>query len=146
MITLPVPSRWGISANVGGRPLVWGTMQIDSIFNNRIMGSINFRNVPIPIQGFWNEQSKQISFESPYSQYSGTMFIYDDASISVRHYLFNGRLVMKPNSMQAGEYGTWVASSNFVVNNMTGGTQNQNPVPPVGAFITSDYLDAPVDR
>ncbi|MED2970791.1 hypothetical protein P4361_00700 [Fictibacillus sp. B-59209] len=146
MITLPVPSRWGISADVGGRPLIWGTVVLNSIENNKIMGTLNFRGVPVPIQGYWTENTRQISFDSPYATFSGNLFIYDDPSITTRHYLINGRLYMKPTSMLAGEYGTWVASTNAYLNGGSGQSSQQNQAPPAGAFTTSDYVEDAPDR
>ncbi|MGG1573054.1 hypothetical protein [Fictibacillus sp. NRS-1165] len=145
MITLPVPSRWGVSADVGGRPLIWGTVVFNSIEGNKINGTINFRGAPIPIQGYWTENSRQISFDSPYATFAGNLFIYDDPPISTRHYLINGRLSMKPTSMLAGEYGTWVASTNAYI---SGGGQSasQEQMPPVGAFTTSDYAEGAPHR
>ncbi|MDM5201292.1 hypothetical protein QUF79_25020 [Fictibacillus enclensis] len=145
-ITLPIPSRWGISADVGGRPLVWGTVEIHSIMDQKIEGSINFRGVPIPIQGYWTENTRHLMFDSPYATFSGNLSIYNDPSINTRHFLINGRLQMKQTSMMAGEYGTWVASTNAPLGQGGGTPQGQSQIPPVGAFTTSDYLNGAVNR
>ncbi|CAH0343927.1 hypothetical protein [Bacillus sp. CECT 9360] len=137
MVSIPSPSQWGIHADIAGRPIVWGTMIINSITDNRVIGTINFRGTAIPINGNWNENTRQISFDSPYATYSGNLSIFDDPAIRVRHYMLSGRLIMKPPSLQAGEYGTWVATTDRP---LTGAPISSDALPPVGAFLTSDIL------
>lgn len=81
-----------------------GKLIINSITNNRVSGTINFRGTPIPINRYWNESTKQIRFDSPYA-FSGHLTIFDDASIRIRHLILSGQFVMNPPSAQAGEYG-----------------------------------------
>lgn len=137
MVSPPSPSKWGIHATVGERPIVWGVMIINSITGNRVNGSINFRGTAIPINGYWNERTRQINFDSPYATYSGSLSIFEDAAIRVRHFILRGRLMMKPPSLQAGEYGTWVATTDTA---LTGAPISTDELPPVGAFLTSDIL------
>ncbi|PLT33191.1 hypothetical protein [Bacillus sp. V5-8f] len=136
-VNIPAPSRWGIHATVGSRPVVYGTLIINSVTDNRITGTINFRGRPIPVNGSWNPGSRQIQFDTPYATYSGNLEIFDDPSIRVRHLLVRGRLRMKPPSSQAGEYGTWVASTETA---LTGPPVSTHGLPPVGAFLTSEIL------
>ncbi|PLR75689.1 hypothetical protein CU633_19870 [Bacillus sp. V3-13] len=136
-VSIPVPSRWGIHAAIAGRPVVWGTMIINSITGNRVTGTVNFRGRPIPINGYWDERTKQIRFDSPYASYLGNLTIYDDPPIRIRHHILNGRLMMKPPSLQAGEYGTWVATTDTT---LTGSPVISDILPPVGVFLTSDIL------
>ncbi|PLR81292.1 hypothetical protein CVD25_02450 [Bacillus canaveralius] len=136
-VSLPFPSQWGIHAAIGGRPVVWGTLIINSITGNRIAGTVNFRGRPIPIHGYWDENTKQIRFDSPYASYSGNLMIYDDPPIRIRHHILNGRLIMKPPSLQAGEYGTWVATTDTI---LTGSPVISDTLPPVGVFLTSEIL------
>lgn len=137
-VSLPFPSVWGIHATIAARPIVWGTITINSVTGNRVMGTVNFRGTQIPIQGFWNENAKQISLNSPYASYSGTLSIFDDAAIRVRHYTLSGQIVMTPPSPQAGQTGTWVATTNTA---LTGNPIISNELPPVGVFLTSDLLN-----
>ncbi|RFU65028.1 hypothetical protein [Peribacillus glennii] len=136
-VSIPSPSRWGIHAAVGGRPVVYGTLNINSVSGNRVTGTINFRGRPIPINGHWNPGTRQIQFESPYAVYSGNLTIFDDPSIRVRHFLFRGRLRMKPPSLQAGQFGTWVATTESA---LTGPPVGSQGLPPAGAFLTSEIL------
>ncbi|TDF95426.1 hypothetical protein [Paenibacillus piri] len=137
MISIPFPSRWGIHASVGGRPVVYGTFNISSVTDNRITGTVNFRGRDIPINGFWDESTQQISLESPYASYSGNLTIFDDPSIRIRHFTLSGRINMKPPSLQAGEFGTWIATTDT---SLTGSPIINNALPPVGVFLTSDLL------
>ncbi|KON85770.1 hypothetical protein AF332_02335 [Sporosarcina globispora] len=136
-LSLPSPSRWGISTDLAGRPLVRGVLTIESISDNLVLGTANFRGIPIPISGFWDENMKRIDFDTPYATFSGHLKIFDDASIRIRHLLLSGRFLMKPPSLQAGESGNWIASSNVP---LTGPAMNTGDLPPVGAFLTSDLL------
>ncbi|SFM43842.1 hypothetical protein SAMN03159341_13332 [Paenibacillus sp. 1_12] len=137
MVSVPFPSQWGIHASVGGRPVVYGTFNINSVTGNRVAGSINFRGRYIPINGYWEESTKQIRVDSPYASYSGNLTISDDPSIRIRHFILSGRLIMKPPSLQAGEYGTWLATTDT---GLTGSPIISNALPPVGVFLTSNLL------
>ncbi|MEG9295681.1 hypothetical protein V6B33_04410 [Mangrovibacillus sp. Mu-81] len=107
MVSIPFPSVCAIA----GKPIVWGVLNINSITDNRVIGTVNFRGTPIPINGSWDENTKQIRFDSPYATFSGNLAIFDEPQIRIRHFILNGRLIMKPPSLQAGEYGTWVATT-----------------------------------
>lgn len=137
MVSIPFPSVWGIHAAIAGRPIVWGVLTINSITDNRVIGTINFRGTPIPINGSWDENTKQIRFDSSYATYYGNLAIFDDPQIRIRHFILNGRLIMKPPSLQAGEYGTWVATTDRA---LTGNPVNSSTLPPVGVFLTSNIL------
>lgn len=137
MVSIPFPSVWGIHAAIAGRPIVWGVLTINSITDNRVIGTINFRGTPIPINGYWDENTKQIRFDSSYATYYGNLAIFDDPQIRIRHFILNGRLIMKPPSLQAGEYGTWVATTDRP---LTGNPVSSSTLPPVGVFLTSNIL------
>lgn len=137
IVSIPFPSVWGIDASIAGRPIIRGTLTIDSITGNRVIGTINFRGTPIPITGYWDENTKQIRFDSPYAMFSGTLTIIDDPAIRIRHFILNGQFIMKPPSLQAGEYGTWIAATHTA---LTGPPIYTNALPPVGAFLVSDIL------
>ncbi|WP_219837624.1 hypothetical protein [Paenibacillus sp. R14(2021)] len=143
MVSVPSPSRWGIHASVGGRPVVYGTFNINSVTGNRVTGTVNFRGRDIPINGYWDESTKQIRVDSPYASYSGNLAIFDDPSIRIRHFILSGRLIMKPPSLQAGEYGTWLATTDT---SLTGSPIISNALPPVGVFLTSSLLQGGVGR
>jgi hypothetical protein len=115
-VSLPYPSQWNINARIGGRPTTLGTLMIHSVVNNRISGAVNFRGTLVPIQGFWNENTKQITFDSPYATFVGTLSIVDEPQINMRHYVLRGTVMMKPPSIRAGEYGTWVATTDISLN------------------------------
>jgi len=131
MVSIPFPSVWGIHAAIAGKPIVWGVLNINSITDNRVIGTVNFRGTPIPISGYWDENTKQIRFDSPYAMFSGTLTIIDDATIRIRHFILNGRFIMKPPSLQAGEYGTWVATTDRT---LTGYPVSSIPCPPLESF------------
>ncbi|KHD86470.1 hypothetical protein [Heyndrickxia ginsengihumi] len=135
--SIPFPSDWGIHATIAGRPIIWGVLTLHSITNNRVSGTINFRGTPIPINGYWNESSKQLTFQTPYASFSGHLTLFDDAGIHIRHLLFSGPLIMNPPSLQAGEHGTWIATTNT---NLTGPPIKGNLLPPAGVFVTSNLL------
>ncbi|CAI9394552.1 MULTISPECIES: hypothetical protein [Bacillaceae] len=138
MVSIPFPSKWGISASIAGRPIIWGVLIINSITgNNKVSGTINFRGTPIQINGYWEENTKQISFDSPYASFFGNLTIFDDPSIRIRHFVLSGRFIMKPPSLLAGEYGTWIATTDTT---LTEPPIYQNGVPPAGVFLTSDIL------
>lgn len=115
-ITLPFPSKWRIDAWVDGRPVIYGILIINSIIDNRVTGTLNFRGIPIPIHGIWNESTKQITFDSPYAQFSGYLTIFDEPPIRMRHFILRGILKMMPPSIQAGEHGTWIATNDTYLN------------------------------
>lgn len=145
MVSLPFPSKWGIHADIAGRPVVWGELIINSVSDNKVLGTINFRGMPIPIHGSWNEGTKQITYDSPYAAYSGNLSIFDDLQIRLRHFILSGRLIMKPPSLQAGEYGTWLATTDLSLNEYpiseyTLPYQYIDQLPPVGVFLTSNLL------
>jgi hypothetical protein len=145
MVSIPFPTKWGIQADISGRPIVWGELIINSIADSRVTGTINFRGTPIPIHGSWNESAKQIAFDSPYASYSGNLIIFDDSPIRTRHFILSGRLIMKPPSLQAGEYGTWIATTDISLNenSISGNTspyKYTDQLPPVGVFLTSTLL------
>jgi hypothetical protein len=136
--SFPTPTTWGIHADIAGRPTIWGTFQINSNKDGRINGTINFRGANIPVTGNWNENNKEIQFNSPYATFSGTLNIFDDTTIRIRHYLLSGQFIMKPPSIQAGEYGTWIATTDT---DLTGPPISNGNLPPVGVFLTSDFLN-----
>lgn len=136
-VSMPSPSRWGIHAEIAGRPMVWGVLIINSITGNRVMGTVNFRGTLIPINGYWNEGAKQISFDSPYATYSGNLTMFDDSITRIRHLVLSGRVFMKPPSLLAGRSGTWVATTDT---SLTGPAVSNSDLPPVGAFLTSNIL------
>jgi hypothetical protein len=112
-VSIPSPSQWNMYASIGGRPASLGTLMINLVKNNRISGAVNFRGTFIPIQGYWNETTKEIRFESPYASFVGTLTIVDEPQINMRHYVLRGSVMMKPPSIRAGEYGTWVATTDI---------------------------------
>ncbi len=136
-LSLPIPSRWGLSTAIAGRSIIRGILTFDSISGSRVSGTANFRGTPIPISGIWDDSSKRISFDSPFASFSGQLQNFDDPSIGVRHFNLHGRFLMKPPSIQAGESGNWFASTNVP---LTGPPTNTGGLPPVGAFVTSDML------
>lgn len=140
-VSFPFPSVWGIHSSIAGRTIIWGTLNINSITDNRVSGTANFRGTPIPISGFWNESTKQLTFDSPYATFSGNLTIIDDFQIRVRHFILRGRFLMKPPSLQAGESGSWIATTDIALNEfpVSGNTYTEQ-LPPVGAFLTSNIL------
>lgn len=141
LVSFPFPSVWGFHAAIAGRPIIWGTLIINSITDNRVIGTVNFRGIPIPINGFWNESTKQITFDSPYATFSGNLTIFDDPQIRIRHFILRGRFLMKPPSLQAGEYGSWIATTDISLNEypISGNTYTEQ-LPPVGVFLTWNIL------
>ncbi|HJV44724.1 MAG TPA: hypothetical protein VJ824_03260, partial [Bacillota bacterium] len=73
---LPIPSTWRIVVSYGGRPTNGGELKLNTLSNQNISGTLNFRGVPIPIQGIWNQQTNQIQFRSPYAVFSGRLSTY----------------------------------------------------------------------
>jgi hypothetical protein len=141
--SLPPISTWGVYASVADRPVVWGKLVMHVLPDQRIQGTIQFRRTPIPIEGSWNESAQQIVFHSPYAAYSGHLSIYDDVQIQLRHLVLTGRLRMLPPSLQAGEYGTWVATTDIILPQYSGYVPPQpssTSMPPVGVFVTSNIL------
>ncbi|MFG0215452.1 hypothetical protein ACFU8X_20290 [Brevibacillus porteri] len=112
-VSLPYPSTWEIFASFGGRPTTLGTLGISAVSNGRISGTVNFRGTPIPIQGSWDERSRQITIESPYANFVGTFAYRDELTIGLRHYVLQGNVRMKPPSIRAGEVGRWTAVTNM---------------------------------
>jgi len=140
---LPVPSIWGIDASMAGRPIVRGEFIINSLTDNQVVGTSNFRGTQLPFNGTWDENSKQITFNTPYATFSGTLSVYEDPAIRIRHYILSGPFLMKAPSLQAGEYGNWLATTDISYNQLSTNDQispNANPLPPVGVFLTSDIL------
>ncbi|MEB3103435.1 hypothetical protein [Ferviditalea candida] len=145
VLSVPFPSKWAIHVTIGGKPIVWGQLIINSIIGYEVVGTINFRGIPIPIQGYWNEVNKQITFDSTYATYLGNLTIYDDPPIRIRHFVLSGNLVMNPPSLQAGERGTWIATTDINLNeySISGKVapyQYSKQLPPVGVFLTSNLL------
>lgn len=140
-VSFPFPSVWGIHSSIAGRTIIWGTLSIHSIIDNRVVGTVNFRGRPIPINGFWNENTKQIAFDSPYATFSGNLTIIDDQQSRIRHFILQGRFLMKPPSLQAGESGSWIATTDIALNQFpVSGNAYTGQLPPVGAFLTSNFL------
>jgi hypothetical protein len=142
-VNIPFPSRWGIHAEIAGRPMVWGVLIINSITGNRVTGTINFRGTLIPINGYWDESAKQISFDSPYATYSGNLTMFDDSTTRIRHLILTGRVIMKPPSLLAGRNGTWIATTDTT---LIGPAVTNSDLPPVGAFLTSNILHSGLER
>ncbi|QOY35376.2 hypothetical protein AWH56_022230 [Anaerobacillus isosaccharinicus] len=136
-VSIPFPTRWGILGDIAGRPLIRGFLTIDSITNGNLTGTVNFRGVPLPITGIWNESTNQITFDSPYATFSGQLSIFDETVISLRRFILTGNFLMKPPSLQAGEFGTWVALTDTI---RTGPPQYTSTVPTAALFILSDLL------
>ncbi|NQF14964.1 hypothetical protein HPY31_13690 [Brevibacillus sp. HB1.3] len=108
-VSLPSPSTWEIQASFGGRPTTLGTLVISNVSNGRVSGTVNFRGTPTPIQGSWDERSRQITIESPYANFVGTLAYKEEPTNGLRHYVLRGTVRMKPPSVRAGEVGTWTA-------------------------------------
>ena len=134
---LPVPSQWGIIGEVAGRRLVRGILIIESITDGVVNGTVNFRGTALPITGSWNENTRQIAFNSPFASFSGQLLIFDQTGINTRHFILNGNFIMNPPSLQAGEFGQWVA---LVGTPLTGPAQFTDPVPTTAAFLLSNLL------
>jgi hypothetical protein len=81
-----------------------------------VTGALNFRGNFIPIRGYWDERANQLAFESPYARFVGNLASFDEPKIGVRHFILRGRFIMKPPSIQAGEYGTWIALTDTSLN------------------------------
>ncbi|MED3789231.1 hypothetical protein P4576_18800 [Peribacillus frigoritolerans] len=134
-VSFPFPSVWGIHSSIAGRTIIWGTFSIQGGWYG------NFRGRPIPINGFWNENAKQIAFDSPYATFSGNLTIIDDQQSRIRHFILQGRFLMKPPSLQAGESGSWIATTDIAQNQFpVSGNAYTGQLPPVGAFLTSNFL------
>lgn len=137
-LSLPFQSRWGLSTEIAGRPLVRGVLTIDSVSGNAVRGTANFRGTPLQIIGYWDENNKQLRFETPYASFAGQLQIFDEATSRVRHFILSGRFMMKPPSLDAGRAGNWIATTNRV---LTGPPKyTTSGVPPVGAFLSSELL------
>lgn len=107
------------------------------------MGTVNFRGTLMPINGYWNESAKQISFDSPYARYSGNLTMFDDSTTRIRHLVLSGRVIMEPPSLLAGRNGTWVATTDI---SLTGSAVSNSDFSPVGAFLTSNILHNGLER
>ncbi|UOE55657.1 hypothetical protein IRB79_02130 [Cytobacillus oceanisediminis] len=136
-LSLPIPSRWGLSTNIAGRPMVMGVLTFDSISGNRVTGTANFRGTPLLITGSWDENTQRVSFDTPFASFSGLLQNFDDPAIRIRHLILSGRFLMKAPSLQAGESGEWVAATDIP---LTGPPTKTGGLPPVGVFLTSDLL------
>ncbi|MED4583272.1 hypothetical protein P9578_10820 [Brevibacillus choshinensis] len=108
-VSLPYPTTWDIQASFGGRPTSLGTLFIQSVTNNRVNGAVNFRGTFIPMQGTWNEATRQIAFDTQFASFVGSLFSKDESQLNLRHYVLQGNVLMKPPSIRAGERGTWTA-------------------------------------
>ncbi|MFD2369077.1 hypothetical protein ACFSO0_03650 [Brevibacillus sp. GCM10020057] len=108
-VSLPYPTTWDIQASFGGRPMSLGTLAIQSVTGNQINGAVNFRGTFHPIQGTWNEATRQIAFQSPFATFVGTMVSQDERGLPLRHYVLQGHVSMKPPSIRAKETGTFTA-------------------------------------
>jgi hypothetical protein len=137
-LSLPPQSSWGLSTEIAGRPVIRGVLNIHSVSGRTVIGTANFRGTPVPIHGTWDENTRQLSFETPYGTFSGQLQIFDSAAIKIRHLILSGRFVMKAPSPQAGESGSWIATTN---RELTGPPIQNGDLPPVGAFLTSDLLN-----
>jgi hypothetical protein len=142
IVSIPTSTKWYIDTSIAGRPIIWGKLIIDSITDNRVVGTINFRGTPIPIHGEWNESTNQITFDSSYATFSGKLAIFDVPPIRIRYFMLRGRFIMNPPSLQAGEYGTWIATTDIclnehVINSSTLPFKYTDQLPPVGVFLTS---------
>ncbi|WP_156291933.1 hypothetical protein [Oceanobacillus salinisoli] len=137
MVELPAPSQWGIHTNLANRPLVMGTLSIDTVTDRTFSGTVNFHGTPLDITGEWNESTREISFDTPYATFSGNLSIFDDPSIGIRHFILRGSFLMKPPSIQAGATGDWIATTST---ELTGPPITNGGLPPVGAFTTTDLL------
>ncbi|KNB74735.1 hypothetical protein ADS79_01995 [Brevibacillus reuszeri] len=111
-VSLPYPSTWEVQASFGGRPMSLGTLVINSVNGNVVNGAISFRREFMQIQGFWDERTRQMWFQSPYASFVGTLAFRDDPQINLRHYVLRGNVTMKSPSIRAGETGTWTATTN----------------------------------
>ena len=136
-VSIPFPSRWGIIGDIQGRPFVRGILTIDSITENNVYGTVNFRGTPLPITGTWNETTRQIRFDSPFASFAGQLLIFDETVIDIRRFMLNGNFIMKPPSLQAGEIGTWLATTDTI---RSGPPQYRDPIPTAAAFILSNLL------
>lgn len=112
---IPYPSRWSLYASIGGRPLSTGTLMLNTLTNNRISGTVNYRGNNLPIQGFWNANNQQITFDSPFATYVGTLSFVDEPPIHMRHFTLRGSFQMKPPSIRAGESGIWWATTDILL-------------------------------
>jgi hypothetical protein len=138
LLSLPSESSWGLSTDIAGRSVIRGVLNIHSVSGRTVIGTANFRGTPVPIHGTWDENTKQLSFETPYATFSGQLQIFDSAAIRIRHLILSGRFVMKAPSLLAGESGNWIATTN---RELTGHPIQNGALPPVGAMLTSNVLN-----
>jgi len=111
MVRLPYPSDWDIQANIAGRPTRLGILRITGVTNNQVSGAVNFRGTFLPIQGIWEERTRELRFETPYASFAGTLASAEDPQIRLRHYALQGTVRMKHPSIRAGQFGTWTATT-----------------------------------
>ncbi|MFS0815187.1 hypothetical protein [Peribacillus phoenicis] len=52
LVSFPFPSVWGIHAAIAGRPIIWGTLIINSITDNKVIGTVNFRGILFRLMDF----------------------------------------------------------------------------------------------
>lgn len=136
-LSIPFPSEWGIICEIARRRLIRGKLVIDSILDNIVKGTIDFRGTLLPISGTWNETNKHLNFDSPFAKFSGQLYIFDQTAINTRHFILNGNFIMIPPSFQAGEFGQWVAITGV---ERTGSPQFSDPIPTTAAFLLSNLL------
>ncbi|MCR6105652.1 hypothetical protein HXA34_05035 [Salipaludibacillus agaradhaerens] len=136
-LSLPLPSTWGIIGEVAGRRLVRGVLVLQSISNNIVRGTINFRGTDLPISGTWDENTRNLVFNSPFASFSGQLLLFDQTTINIRHFILNGRFIMNPPSLQAGEFGQWVALTGTT---RIGPPQFSDPIPTTAVFLLSNIL------
>ncbi|HJV47016.1 MAG TPA: hypothetical protein VJ824_14955, partial [Bacillota bacterium] len=106
---LPIPSTWRIVVSYGGRPTSGGELKLNTLSNQNVSGTLNFRGVPIPVQGIWNEQTNQIQFRSPYAVFSGRLSTYREPGIN--HYMLQGNYASTVGSNFPGAVGNWEATT-----------------------------------
>lgn len=136
-ISIPFPSVWAIIGEVAGRRLIRGVLAIESVRDNTVTGTINFRGTDLPISGTWDENTRRLMFNSPFASFSGQLSLFDQAAINTRHFILNGQFIMNPPSLQAGEFGQWVALTGTP---RIGPPQYSDPVPSTAVFLLSNML------
>ena len=75
----------------------------------------------------------------------GRLSTFNDTSIRTQHLILRGSLTMKPPSVQAGQTGTWIATTDQALSRVASQDgiplqQSTQQLPPVGAFLTSGFL------
>ncbi|UOE95244.1 hypothetical protein [Alkalihalobacillus sp. LMS39] len=135
--TIPVPSTWSIIGDVAGRRIVRGVLVIQAIENNNVRGTINFRGTDLPISGIWDENTRNLMFNTPFASFSGQLLVFDQLAINTRHFVLNGNFLMNPPSLQAGEFGQWVGLTSTT---RIGPPLFSDPVPTSALFLLSDMV------